>query len=167
MAPGDAPGVTTLGADRDELVAALEGVPARLRAAVAAATAGEAGPATARPIEPGAWTPAEVVRHLIAVESEVHQGRLADLRTTDDPQWDWVEPPPWTGEPELSLGALLDRFTALRAATLATVAALDEPDWARTGTHARLGVFDVRALLVNAIEHDEHHLASLARPTGD
>jgi hypothetical protein len=39
--------------------------------------------------------------------------------------------------------------------------ALDDAGWARTGTHARLGVFDVEALLQNAIDHDREHLRGL------
>ena len=110
---------------------------------------------------PGEWGPAEIVRHLIAVEIDVHQARLADLTTSDDPRWSWVEPPPWTGEPDLDLDALVERFATLRAATLATVEALDEAGWRRTGTHERLGVWDVEGLLANAVAHDDEHLAGL------
>ena len=57
--------------------------------------------------------------------------------------------------------ALLDRFAALRAATLATVGALDDAGWARTGTHERLGVWDVAGLVRNAVDHDQEHLGGL------
>lgn len=143
--------------NRAGVVAALDAVPARLRDAVAATGAD-------RPVADGSWTPAQVVRHLIAVEVQVHQARLADLATVASPTWDWVEPGPWAGEPGLGMGALLERFAGLRAATLATVAALTDAEWARTGTHTTLGIFDVHRLLVNAVEHDEHHLAGLQRP---
>ena len=109
----------------------------------------------------GEWGPLEVVRHLIACETDVHQARLADLATISSPAWGWAEPGPWPGEPGLSLEDLLGRFEGLRAATLATVGALDDADWARTGTHATLGVFDVLALLANAVDHDEEHLRGL------
>ena len=110
----------------------------------------------------GEWGPNEVVRHLIACETDVHQARLADLDRSPNPTWDWAEPGPWPGEPELTLTALLERFAAQRAATLATVGALDEAGWARSGTHTTLGAFDVRGLLANAVDHDEQHLAGLA-----
>lgn len=154
MAPGDARGVT-----RAVVLAALDAVPGRLREAARNASVVD------RPVPDGSWTPAQVVRHLIAVEVEVHQSRLADLATLAAPRWDWIEPGPWTGEPDLTMEALLKRFAGLRAATLATVATFDDAGWARTGTHARLGLLDVRALLVNAIEHDEHHLAGLEPPS--
>jgi hypothetical protein len=139
---------------RGTLIAALAEVPHRL---------GEAArPETTWAAPPGEWGPNEVVRHLIAVETDVHQARLADLAADPGPHWDWVEPGPWSGEPGLGLEDLLTRFEALRAATLTIVTVLDETGWARTGTHARLGVWDVAALLRNALEHDEQHLAGLA-----
>jgi hypothetical protein len=141
--------------ERAELLAALATYPVRL---------GEASRAAAdRAVPPGEWTPDLVVRHLIAVEVEVHQARLHDLAVaTDEPRWGWAEPGPWSGEPELDLGALLSRFADLRAATLATVAALDAAGWARTGVHERLGRWDVAGLLANAVSHDEEHIQGQA-----
>ena len=139
--------------DRPALIAALARFPDRLAAA--------ARSAAARPPTPGEWTPEQVVRHLVAVEIDVHQARLDDAATHDDPHWDWAEPGPWPGEPDLSLDGVLARFEALRRATLTTVGALDEAGWARTGTHSTFGVFDVAALLDNARTHDEEHLAGL------
>jgi DinB superfamily len=138
---------------RAERLAALAAFPDGLMAAVAAARG--------RPIPVGEWGPAEVVRHLIAVETDVHQARLADLATTPSPTWDWAEPGPWPGQPGLSLDALLERFASLRSVTLATLAVLDGAGWARTGTHTRLGVWDVESLVGNAVEHDAEHLAGL------
>ena len=138
---------------RADLLAGLAGFPDRLSEA--------ARTAATRPTPDGEWAPELVVRHLIAVETGVHQARLRDLATLDDPRWSWTEPAPWTGEPALDLAALLDRFAALRADTLATVDALDDAGWARTGTHERLGAWDVAGLLQNAMDHDEEHLGGL------
>lgn len=137
-------------------MAVLAAYPARLADAARAAAA--------RPVSApaGEWGPDEVVRHLIAVELDVHQSRLHDLATTEDPRWDWAEPGPWPGEPDLTLAQLLDRFAALRAATLAAVDALDDEVWSRTGSHSRLGRWDVEGLLRNAIGHDAEHLADVS-----
>lgn len=141
------------GRSRQAVVAALAGFPSRLReSAVAAAD---------RPVPLGEWGPAEVVRHLIACEIEVHHARLVDLATQEAPVWGWTEPAPWAGEPDLTLPELLDRFDTLRAATVATVGAIDDAGWRRSGTHERLGRWDVEGLLRNAIDHDEEHLAGL------
>jgi hypothetical protein len=137
-----------------ELLAALAAYPERL--------AGAARAAADRPVPPGEWTPDLVVRHLIAVEVEVHQARLHDLAVAaEEPRWGWAEPGPWPGEPDLDPAALLSRFASLRTATLATVAALDGAGWARTGVHDRLGRWDVAGLLANAVTHDEEHLTGL------
>ncbi len=40
---------------------------------------------------------------------------------------------------------------------------LDDAGWARFGTHVTYGVLDVAGLLNLAIDHDEDHLAGLAR----
>jgi hypothetical protein len=135
------------------LVETFAGFPDRL--AVAARTAAD------RPVADAEWGPAEIVRHLIAVEDEVWQTRLARLAAEDRPHWPWTEPglaPGFEGAP---LGAVLAAFATARAATAATVRVLDDPGWARTGTHDTYGDLDVAALLRIAIDHDAEHLASL------
>jgi DinB family protein len=137
----------------DELVEAFAHFPTRLAAA--------ARMARDRPVVPGEWGPAEVVRHLIAVEDEVWQSRLARLAAEDRPHWPWTEPglaPGFEGAP---LDEILAVFATVRAETAATVRVLDDPGWARTGTHDTYGVLDVAALLRIAIDHDAEHLASL------
>jgi hypothetical protein len=139
---------------RRRLLDALRSVPARLASA--------ARSAEARPTVPGEWTPAEVVRHLIAVEREVWHPRLAALAAEHHPTWAWVEPDRWTGEPGASLDRLIDVHDADRGSTVAILAALDDAGWARTGTHATFGVLDVAGLMTRALDHDEEHLASFA-----
>ena len=137
----------------DELVEAFAGFPARLMTAARAAAD--------RPVAEGEWRPAEVVRHLIAVEHEVWQSRLARLAAEDRPHWPWTEPglaPGFEGAP---LDAVLAAFADARAETAATVRVLDDDGWARIGTHDTYGVLDVAALLRLAIDHDTDHLASL------
>lgn len=122
-----------------------------------------ASAARSAPRIPGEWTPEQVVRHLIAVETIVHQARLLDIAVHDRPAWDWTEPGPWAGEPDLDLEGVLARFAELRAATVARVRALDEDGWRRAGTHATYGKLDVIGLLKLATDHDEDHLTSLER----
>jgi hypothetical protein len=119
-----------------------------------------------RPTLDGEWTPEEVVRHLIAVETGVHQARLLDVAIDDRPRWDWTEPRPWPGEPDLNLDGVLERFAAMRAATVATIRALDADGWARTGIHATFGHLDVSDLLRLAIDHDEEHFRGLEPTPG-
>jgi hypothetical protein len=139
--------------NRVVLVATFAGFPERLTASAAAAAD--------HPVPPGEWGPAEVVRHLIAVEDEVWQSRLARVAAEDDPHWPWTEPGPAEGFDEASLEAVLAAFGAARATTVATVLALDEAGWARFGTHATYGRLDVEGLLLIAVGHDANHLEGL------
>jgi hypothetical protein len=140
--------------ERLALVERLEAIPVRL------ATAARAAPP--EPPVPGEWTPSDVVRHLIAVEEEVWQPRLAQLIAEDRPSWPWTEPDRWTGEPGATLDRLLVVHTATRGVTMATLASLDDAGWDRTGTHASYGVLDVAGLMSRAIDHDEEHVRSFS-----
>jgi hypothetical protein len=137
------------------LVDAFAEFPARLGAAArAAATADRATAA-------GEWGPAEVVRHLIAVEDEVWQSRLAEIAAVDEPHWGWTEPGLAPGFDGASLDVTLAAFSAARAVTVATVRDLDDAGWARAGVHATYGRLDVAGLLRIATDHDADHLADL------
>ena len=120
--------------------------------------------AASRPPIRGEWTPEQVVRHLIAVETVVHQARLVDVAVHDRPAWGWTEPGPWMGESDLDVDGVLARFAELRAATVATVRALDADGWDRSGQHATYGRLDVAGLLRLATDHDEEHLRGLEQP---
>lgn len=140
---------------RAALLAELAAFPARLTASARAAAG--------RPVEDGEWTPEQVVRHLVAVERQVHQGRLRDIETQAAARWSWTEPGPWTGEPELDLEGVLERFVAARETTLETLAALDDVAWERAGTHETFGRLDVDGLVKNAVDHDAEHLGGLGQ----
>jgi hypothetical protein len=133
--------------------ATLLAVPDRLAAA--------ARLAADRPVPPGEWSAADVVRHLIAVEVEVWHGRLDQLAAEDDPRWPWTEPDRWLDRPEATLDELLAVHAARRAETVARLDGLDDGGWRRTGTHATYGELDVLAMLRILLDHDEEHLAGL------
>ena len=141
--------------DRQARLEAFAAFPQRLEA-VARAAAG-------RPTAIGEWGPSEVVRHLVAVEREVWQARFEQIAVQDDPHWGWTEPGLEPGLEGASLDENLTAFEARRAATAASVRVLDDAGWARFGTHVTYGVLDVAGLLNLAIDHDEDHLAGLAR----
>ena len=140
-------------ATREDLLERLTAFPDRVSVAARAAAT--------RPTAQGEWTTEQVVRHLIAVETHVHQARLRDLATIAEPRWTWTEPGPWSGEPEFDLDEVLRRFADLRAETLIMVGALDDAGRARSGHHATFGALDVAGVLRNAVDHDEEHLRGL------
>lgn len=136
--------------DREALLEAFAAFPLRLGSAARAAAGA--------PVTAGEWGPAEVVRHLVAVEREVWQARLAQVAVEHDPHWGWTEP---GLEPSLdgaSLDTILAAFEAARGTTHAMVTALDEAGWRRFGTHATYGILDVAGLLELAIDHDQEHI---------
>ena len=139
----------------DELVEALAAFPARLAAAAKARVA------EWRPFPEGQWGPIETVRHLIAVEQEVHRARLTQLAKQEDPHWTWTEPGLAPGFDDASLLEVLTVFARRRAKTVAIVRTLDEAGWERYGTHETYGRLDVASLLRLATDHDSEHLASL------
>jgi len=144
--------------NRTEIVDQFAAFPGRLAAAA------KSRAAEWRPIQDGEWGPNETVRHLIAVEHEVWRPRLARLAKEDDPHWTWTEPGLAPGLEDASLLEILTVFARRRARTVATVRALDEAGWARSGTHATYGRLDVAGLLQLAIDHDEEHIRGLAGP---
>ena len=139
----------------EQVLADLDATPDRL--AAAASGADPASPA------PGEWTPADIVRHLIAVEREVWHPRLAQLAAENHPFWSWAEPDRWIGEPDASLDELLATHRRDRSVTVGTLSALDPAGWARTGTHATYGVLNVAELMAKAVDHDDEHIRSLER----
>jgi hypothetical protein len=140
---------------RDELVGTFAGFPAHLAAAAKARVA------EWRPLPEGEWGPIEIVRHLIAVEQEVHRARLIQVARQEAPHWAWTEPGLAPGFDDASLLEVLTVFARRRAKTVATVRALDEAGWDRYGTHETYGRLDVAGLLRLAIDHDAEHLASV------
>jgi hypothetical protein len=136
-----------------KIIASLAAFPDQLSAAAHAAAE--------RPVPAGDWTAEQVVRHLVAVETDVHQARLLDVAINDGPRWSWTEPGPWPGEPDLDLDGVLERFAAMRAVTVATASALDADGWARAGKHATYGQLDAGGLLRLALDHDAEHLHGL------
>jgi len=127
----------------------LAAVPDRLAAAIPVAS----------PAPAGEWTPREVLLHLLAVEDEVWQARLRQLAAEPEPRWPWFEPGLAAVEAS-SWEAVLQAFRASRGRTIASLDALDDAGWAKTGAHERFGRLDVAALLQRAIDHDEEHIAS-------
>jgi hypothetical protein len=139
--------------DRAEILERLASFPVRLTDAARAAAD--------RPVPAGEWTPAEVVRHLMAVEGEVWLSRLAELAAGGEPRWSWTEPGPLPGFENASVDDVLGLFGRLRASTLDFLRMFGDEGWARTGIHDTFGRLDVAGLLRLTIDHDEEHLTGL------
>jgi DinB superfamily len=137
---------------RDARVERWRTFPARLAAAARGSD---------RQLTAGEWTPAEVVRHLIAVEREVWWVRFPSLAVEGEPRWAWVEPGLEPGLEAATLDEVLARFAEARGETAGIVAGFDDAAWSRSGVHATFGRLDAMGLLAIVTDHDEEHLASL------
>jgi hypothetical protein len=144
--------------DRAELLGRLATAPDRL--AVAARRVADRESMGGPP--PGEWTAREVIGHLASVEAQVWHERLDQLAAGATPAWSWTEPGSSDAAEAATLDGAIALFAALRDATLARVAGLDDAGWARWGVHATYGRLDVAGLLAIAAGHDDDHLAALA-----
>ena len=150
--------MTTDAADRAGLVERFATFPGRL--------ADAARVADGRPVPAGEWSPALVVRHLMAVEGEVWLARLVSLVAGGEPRWSRMEPGPLPGFDHASLDDVLVLFGRLRASTVDYLRIFDDAAWARAGVHDTYGRLDVAGLFRLAIDHDEEHLAGLRSADG-
>jgi hypothetical protein len=139
--------------NKDALFEAFRDFPPRFAEAAMAAEG--------RTVPTGEWGPREVARHLIAVEREVWWVRFASIAEEHEPQWAWTEPGLEPGLDGVPLGEILERFTAVRARSVAILDGFDEAAWVRTGVHATYGRLDVTGLLGIVTNHDAEHLESL------
>jgi hypothetical protein len=148
---------------RRGLLARLAEDPARIAAAARRVAAAESRSGTPS----GEWTARDVVAHLAAVETAVHQARLDQLAAGGPaPEWVWTEPGPLDAPEAATLEGALELFAACRSVTLGRATGLDEAGWARAGTHATFGRLDVAGLLAVIVDHDDEHLGDLEARKG-
>jgi hypothetical protein len=143
---------------RDELLAAFRHFPRRFSVAALAAEDER--------VPPGEWGPAEIARHLIAVEREVWWTRFASVVEEEEPHWSWLEPGLEPGLDGVPLADILARHAAARAHSVEIIDGFTEDQWGRSGVHATYGRLDVAGLLRIVTDHDQEHLAGLDPTTG-
>uniref|UniRef100_A0A832IA75 DinB family protein n=1 Tax=Eiseniibacteriota bacterium TaxID=2212470 RepID=A0A832IA75_UNCEI len=116
---------------------------------------------------PGTWSPFDVVGHLIHGERTDWLPRVEHMLAHGDA----VPFPPFDREAMFAAsrgrapGELLDTFEALRAESLARLAALGltDADLARRGRHPELGAVTLGQHLATWVVHDLDHLGQIAR----
>jgi len=115
---------------------------------------------------PREWSVLEIACHLVDEEREDFRARLRG--TLEDPQADWtpIDPEGWVAErgyAQRELADVLASFLTERAASVAWLRSLDEPDWERSHAHPTLGPLRAGDLLASWVAHDALHLRQLAR----
>ena len=118
--------------------------------------------ATAHP-GPGAWSPAELVAHLVDCDL-VYADRMKRVIAEDNPTLMNMPENLWmaglkSGRMPVAEGAAL--FAANRAWTVHLLRNLDDGAFSRAGLHTEAGRLTLAEILVRAVHHLDHHLKFL------
>lgn len=114
----------------------------------------------------GAWSILEIICHL-ADEEEFDFRKRVEL-TLSDPTAHWppIDPEGWAVERRYNddnLSKTIQRFTSLRAESVAWLRSLKQPDWTQAYTHPRLGPFPAGDVFAAWAAHDTLHLRQIAK----
>jgi hypothetical protein len=113
--------------------------------------------------EPEAWSPLEVVCHLLDEEREDFRPRLDVVLHRPEAAWARIDPAGWVTARrynERDLDETLAGFLAERERSLAWLATLAAPDWSRE-YRASFGPITAGALLASWAAHDLLHTRQL------
>ncbi|MBC7834470.1 MAG: DinB family protein [Phycisphaerales bacterium] len=114
----------------------------------------------------GAWSILEIVCHLADEEVEDFRPRLAAL--LEKPQGEWLPIDPEAAAitrryNEQELGAAVLRFATQRAASVAWLRLLSDPDWSASKQHSSAGTLRAGDLLASWVAHDALHQRQIAK----
>jgi uncharacterized damage-inducible protein DinB len=113
---------------------------------------------------PGTWSPYQVLGHLLHVEECDWMDRTRLLLADEaDAVFEPIDREAgFTRFAGATLGTLLDRFAAQRAANMVELDRLvTDEELGRTGTHPDFGVVTLRELLATWVVHDLNHLGQI------
>ena len=117
--------------------------------------------------DPDEWSIMQIVCHLWATETAVHQARLQSILADHDPFLAAL-PPPGPHVPPCHDDAeeILQRFCRDRRDTLATLTGLREAQWARTARHSIFGMTTLLEMAQFTAQHDRLHITQLCQTLG-
>lgn len=112
------------------------------------------------------WSVLEIVCHLVDEETDDFRARLKS--TLEDPAREWapIDPAGWAsqrGYAEHDLSERLDRFERERAASVAWLRSLGDPDWSAERRHPEFGSVRAGDLLAAWAAHDALHLRQISK----
>jgi hypothetical protein len=111
---------------------------------------------------PGEWSAADVVGHLVDVET-VFGFRWRLALTADEPAYPGYDEKRWAALPKPPLDELVTTFRHLRAHDLHLLRQLGPDDLRRVGVHSEQGPETVDVMVRKMAGHDLAHLDQLAR----
>lgn len=115
---------------------------------------------------PDAWSPADILGHLIDVEQR-SLDRLKRVAAEQNPRIEKIWPDEQAGDPAASPAELLSRFEAARARTVDFLKELSPGAWQRPAVFVRHGDTKLRFLVQDLVHHDIQHLDQLATALRD
>lgn len=118
-----------------------------------------------RPLEPGGWTPHQVMAHVLASESEAllpRIERILDESDPDLPNWDETEWMANSYDPKRATADMLAAHAAARHALEGRLAGLPLEDWNRAGTHPTRGRRTALWWVEYTVAHAKDHLNQLS-----
>ncbi len=117
------------------------------------------------PEAPGKWSVIEVVQHL--ADTEMAYGfRLRMILAHDTPPLQGFDQERWAQAlryRDAALDEALEQLSALRAANLRLLRALDDAQLDRVGIHSEAGPVSARMILYQLAAHDRTHLRQIER----
>ncbi len=140
---------------------ALAGTPATLQ--------GLLGGLTAEVVEApsdGAWSPKDVVAHLLAIEGPALRDRIATITAGDNPavpNVDEHETLEASGYREWSPSELLHEFRRRRAENVRWLRGLDDGELTATGRHEQVGEVTAADIVHHVAYHDLVHIEQLTK----
>ncbi len=114
-----------------------------------------------RRLSPDVWSMADVLRHLINVETRYYQ-RLRRVLVEERPYLPAILPDPTTYNRQVSPTELLAQFEAARLETLAFLRDVADEGWGRTAVHETQGEVTFQFLVQYLVDHDSQHLNQIA-----
>jgi uncharacterized damage-inducible protein DinB len=109
---------------------------------------------------PDAWSLAEIVRHLVDVETR-YLLRLRRVVTEDQPVIPPILPDEAAPPPQATALELAQEFAAARAATMTYLSSLGAKDWQKQAVHQTEGETNLRYLVQHLVDHDTLHLSQM------
>jgi carbonic anhydrase/acetyltransferase-like protein (isoleucine patch superfamily) len=116
------------------------------------------------------WSAHETLCHVSDGDARVFAPRLEAMLRADGAWFEVVPLPSFAAGGAYfteATGAALSEFRERRHSIVARLAPLGRADWARWGTHQRLGPLPLSEMVRGWVEHDLSHRAQIARALGE
>jgi len=147
---------------RGRLVAQYASQPQELERLVARIPVGR----LSREIEPGGWSPHQILTHIRDVEVQAFVPRIGRIVAEDTPWLASFDPEAWMDQHydgQEGAAEIVAEILRQRAAGKRWIDGLDSDGWSRTGEHPSYGVRTLQWWVEYSVAHFAEHLEQLAR----